>query len=332
MEEIEGRRAALGCYWMSVNVCMIVKRPHLMKWTSPLNDALEVLQKGCSEDAGSGKTADRILVEMVRAARIVEESGFTGCYETFHELMGGGALKIARVKFIITALERQVEDWWRNVPEGIKYHNSISLTYHALQIYIHEICLHSETGQPPYSGGLGAATHTSTIYGPDASFLKPPFLPDHVLKNKFGRFFAWGSLPTMSPALTSSYLPVIIRSAHNLLDTFLALGKGTIDFLPHVAFGRVCYAILVLVKIDRLFNAAGGEVFGGEELKLGWYLERVMVAFGKDVVKSRGGGVCAGPKTCLGRLFRNMKSWWDRQVRAGGGGAAECSADRKSVV
>lgn len=327
IEETEGRRAALGCYWMSVNVCMIIKRPHLMKWTSPLNDALEVLQKGCREDGGSGKSADRILVEMVRAARIVEESGFTGCYETFHELMGNGALKIARVKFIITALERQVEDWWGKVPEGVKYHNSISLTYHALQIYIHEICLHSETGQSPYSGGLGAATHTSSIYGPDASFLKPPFLSDHVLKNKFGRFFAWGSLPTMSPALTSSYLPVIIKSAHNLLDTFLALGKGTIDFLPHIAFGRVCYAILVLVKIDRLFNAAGGEVVGGEELKLGWYLERVLVAFGKDVVKSRGGGICAGPRTCLGRLFRNMKGWWDRQVKVGGGGSGgECSA------
>ena len=123
IEETEGRRAALGCYWMSVNVCMIIKRPHLMKWTSPLNDALEVLQKGCREDGGSGKSADRILVEMVRAARIVEESGFTGCYETFHELMGNGALKIARVKFIITALERQVEDWWGKVPEGVKYHS-----------------------------------------------------------------------------------------------------------------------------------------------------------------------------------------------------------------
>ena len=59
---------------------------------------------------------------------------------------------------------------------------------------------------------------------------------------------------------------------------------GEIDFLPHMAFGRVCYAVLVLVKIDWLFNAAG------EELKLGWWLKRVLVAFGEDVVRSRGGG------------------------------------------
>jgi len=130
MEEVEGRRAALGCYWVSVSVCMIVKRPHLMKWTSPLNDALEVLERGCSEDGGSAKgiyPTDKILVEMVRAARIVEESGFAGCYETFHELMGSGTLKIARVKFIITALEKQVEDWWGKVPEGLKYHSMFPL-------------------------------------------------------------------------------------------------------------------------------------------------------------------------------------------------------------
>jgi len=71
-----------------------------------------------------------------------------------------------------------------------------------------------------------------------------------------------------------------------------------------------------------MFNTAGGEVAGGEEVKLGWYLERVLAAFGKDVVKPRMGGMCTGPRSCLGRLFRNMKSWWDRQVKVG-----ECNAD-----
>lgn len=155
-----------------------------------------------------------------------------------------------------------------------------------------------------------------------------------MLKYKFGRFLGWGSVPTLSPVLTSSYLPIIIKSAHNLLDTFLALGKGTIDFLPHLAFGRVCYAILVLVKVDRIFNAtSGGDAKQcpienlSEELKLGFYLERVLVAFGKDLPKISNRN-CAGPRTCLGKLFQNMKNWWDRQVKladcVGSAGDGEC--------
>lgn len=126
-DEIEGRRAALGCYWMSVNVCMIVKRPHLMRWSGPLENSLEVLEKGSESDIKGIAPTDKILVEMVKAARIVEESGFTGCYENFHELMGSGFLKIGRVKFIITALEKQVEEWWKAVPENVKYHSEFRI-------------------------------------------------------------------------------------------------------------------------------------------------------------------------------------------------------------
>lgn len=195
------------------------------------------------------------------------------------------------------------------------FKDSISLTYYALQIYIHEICLHSE--------------HQTASHGPDGGF-KASVFNDNVLQKKFGKYFGWSSIPTLPPALTSSYLPVIIKSAHGLLDTFLGLGKGTIEFLPHVAFGRVCYAVLVLVKIERVFNASQGGDKGpmdnlAEELKLGYYLERVLMAFGKDYPKVNNKCAYPGPKSCLGRLFQNMKNWWDRQVKLGncGGGASE---------
>ncbi|KAF8471320.1 hypothetical protein BDZ91DRAFT_791512 [Kalaharituber pfeilii] len=304
IDETEGRRAVMGCYWLSVNICMILKRPHLMKWCPALNDCLETLVK-VADGAGKGAAgSDKVLTEMIKAARIVEDSGMTGCFDNTQDLVGGASLKAARVKFMTTALEKQVEEWWNGVPDNVKYHNSISLTYYVLKIHIHEFCLH--TSECP-----SANNHSS----------EPPRhgFADAVIRARLGAVPPW-KLP---PALTASYMPVIIQSAHSLLDTFLALGKSTIDVLPHVAFGRICYAILVLVKVERMLSAEKGPNDKlVEEIKLGYYLEKVLAAFGRELPKK---GFCAAPKSCLGRLFKNMKNWWERQSKGCGGDIGECS-------
>lgn len=148
----------------------------------------------------------------------------------------------------------------------------------------------------------------------------PPFLNDTVFKRKFGKLFGWTTQSPSSPLLTAAYIPVIIKSAHNLLDNFLGFGKGTIDFLPHLSFGRVCHAILVLVKVERIFNSGNLSDIKVpidnllEELKIGWYVERIMAVMGRTK------GLCAGHKGWMMKLFQSIKNWWDRQLKL-----AECS-------
>ena len=144
-----------------------------------------------------------------------------------------------------------------------------------------------------------------------------------MLRGKFGKLFGWTTQSPSSPLLTAAYIPVIIKSAHNLLDNFLAFGKGTIDFLPHLSFGRVCHAILILVKIERVCNSGSlndikvpiDNLLG--ELKIGWYVEKVMAVMGK----SR--GVCTGHKGWIMKLFQNIKNWWDRQLKQAECGVSE---------
>lgn len=121
-EETEGRRAALGCYWLSVNVSMVMQRPQIMRWSVSLNDSLEFLQRGNEDDERGISPTDKILVEMVKAAQIVGECGFGGAHENLYEAAGSSSMKTARLKFIISSLEKQVDDWWKSIPENLRTH------------------------------------------------------------------------------------------------------------------------------------------------------------------------------------------------------------------
>lgn len=125
-EETEGRRAALGCYWLSVNISMVMHRPQVMRWSGSLSDSLEFLQRGNENDGRGISHTDKILVEMVKAAQIVGECGFGGTHENMYEAVGSSSMKVARLKFIISSLEKQVEDWWKNIPENLRPHSMIS--------------------------------------------------------------------------------------------------------------------------------------------------------------------------------------------------------------
>ncbi|KAI5807901.1 hypothetical protein DFH27DRAFT_287357 [Peziza echinospora] len=301
--DIEGKRSFLGCYWLSVNACMVTRRPHLLRWSPQMSEAVDDLANGGDNGSRGVVSTDRILAEMCRAARIMEEAGTSGVFEALQDIGSSGSvgagMRAAKIKFAVTALQRQVDDWWNAAPEIAKGHYSLSLFHYSLSMYIHEICLHSEAVPPP-------------PHNPAAHFRAP--FTDAMLRGSIG----YANSPSgLSPLLTTLFIPVLLKNAHALLDAYLSIDQSTVGSLPHVAFGRMCYACLILVKIGFVFapapsidkdNVECSAVFDEEELKLGYYLDKILSSLEAIEI-----GSAATSAYCLSRLFKNIKSWWERQ-------------------
>ena len=138
----------------------------------------------------------------------------------------------------------------------------------------------------------------------------------HILRSRLG---CCQNAPAgaLSAYLTPLYAPILIRSAHALIDSFLSLEPSVHDSLPHVAFGRVCYACLVLVRLGVLMgssNAGGSEIEDPDrELRLSEYLGKVSRVFEK-------GGQ---QRECLGKLFATLKGWWSQRRTKGACGGED---------
>ena len=126
----EARRTFLGSYWMSVNMCMIFRRPHLLRWSAYLSDSVEVLTNEELVKARGERAVvptDRILVEMVKGAKVIEEVSSSEMFEGLPNGNNSVGIKAAKIKFVVGAIQKQVEEWWGNVPENIKQHRTSPL-------------------------------------------------------------------------------------------------------------------------------------------------------------------------------------------------------------
>lgn len=75
-------------------------------------------------------------------------------------------------------------------------------------------------------------------------------------------------------------LMICLDSIHRAFDAFLDMGVEGIRLNPTLVFVRNCYAAVVLIKLHSAISGTGGGRFGAvfkkEELKVEYYLERLL--------------------------------------------------------
>lgn len=161
----------------------------------------------------------------------------------------------------------------------------LEITYHANNIYVHEIALH-----PDY----------------DVDDFRPPF------------FIAVKIPSTQSQtALTPPYINAIIQcisSADALILAFLSMGVEEVIQCPVLVFVRVVYATVVLIKLSisaSMPSSELGKIIAPESNKIDTYLEQLLIHL-RTAAKFNKGSKHVVSSKFLGILTK-LKLWCQSQ-------------------
>ncbi|PGH11170.1 hypothetical protein AJ79_05012 [Helicocarpus griseus UAMH5409] len=251
----ETRRAWLGCYFMSVNAAMSLRRPLLTRWQPYIDECLEILQTSPEK-----LPSDAVVIQWVKLAHIGEEI-------LFQFSMDDPATNVditdPKIQYALKGFERRLEEWRKEVPS-----ECYSPTMHhyelVLNIYMHEIGMHADHNiddfKPPFINGLNS--ETSVDLG----------TPAHV------------------DALTTC-----LTSIHAAINTFASIDHSTLQCLPTIHYVRTAYASVALIKLFTATSHPStrlGRVFNLTDFKIEDYLGKLIQHM--KVPGESGGGRVAG--------------------------------------
>jgi hypothetical protein len=103
LDTVETRRAWLGCFYLSSNAAMSLRRPNLISWTPFMEECIEVL-----ENSPEALPSDRIMARWVRLQRIADQAGSEFAMEDPSSYF---SMSDAKVQYAMKGFGRELDKW-----------------------------------------------------------------------------------------------------------------------------------------------------------------------------------------------------------------------------
>ncbi|KAM7205501.1 hypothetical protein V8F20_003085 [Naviculisporaceae sp. PSN 640] len=260
---LEARRAWLTCYFLATNSSMALHRPNLIRWTPFMAECVDVLES--SPDAAP---TDKYLCQLIWAHRLAEE---VGVQFSMDDPASAPNIAEPRTQYALKGFERELERHVSSVPRDLMQ-PSLRMTFHVLNLYMHEIATQSDFSEDLSNGG------------------RPGSEGDGREKEKENSV---SSLLGSDAPLTAAHINAMsacLSAVDGIFETFLSLDVSSIRCLPVFNFVRVAYAVVVLMKI--YFAASSprselGKVINKDNMKVEMHLEALVDKFGASAADDR---------------------------------------------
>ncbi|KIW26095.1 uncharacterized protein PV07_09222 [Cladophialophora immunda] len=141
LEEVEGRRALLGCYYLSSSICLAMRKPSSLAHSPHINSCGELL-------AGIGAAAsDALLPIYVHLQRLQEDINQAFKYDRSDQ---EGERDPEKIETLCNRFEQQLEQSRSALPPEVWNNAKLASSYRAIRIYAREIGFHAHP-PPPFS-------------------------------------------------------------------------------------------------------------------------------------------------------------------------------------
>lgn len=264
-----------------------MRRPGILRRSSWTQECVESIARNSTITK-----LDKNLVSWVKLLIIAENVSTSF---RFDDPDSTSELSDIQIQIMMTGYKKELEAWKRAADidgmTGILLDryltrllisaDTLLLHYYYTQLYLHEIGLHDD--HPPED-------------------FTPPL--------KLSKIIAINTLPGSSSTFIES-TAISISCAYAFLDIVLNMELQTLRVLPTVNYGRICYALIVLIKIylsSKSPTSKIGSVLDSSSIKVGFYLravaEKLIDAVGREQYRS--------PYIFLG-LVMQLRLWYERQ-------------------
>ncbi|KAK8090054.1 hypothetical protein PG997_005015 [Apiospora hydei] len=273
---IECRRAWLACYFLASNVAMALHRPNLVRWTSFMTECMDIL-----ESSPEAAPTDKYLCHLVWTHRLAEEVGIQFSMDDPNAIVNVAEPK---VQYALRGFERDLAKYSENIPQSAKQ-PSLSLSFHVLSLYMHEIALYVEK-------------------------------PNEGMQN-FNSDSLQDPVPGLNETLTAAHIGALsscLTAIDGIFESFLSMDVQSIRCLPVFNFVRVAYAVVVLIKMyfsASTPNSELGKVINKDHMKVEEYIEKLLDKFRDTATheKSRPAG-----KFLV--VLVMLRSWFQKQGKS----------------
>ncbi|KAE8140853.1 hypothetical protein BDV38DRAFT_279827 [Aspergillus pseudotamarii] len=270
-DRVEAQRAWLGCLLLSASLSLILRRPNSLAWSPQYDDYVADLRRA------KVSPTDELLCTIVTTESI--------CHAIHKELflsdpVSSVCLSDSKISIEVQKHKSQIESLPLNQISSLDK-SLVEFGSFASLLYLHEPILHVNDNIVEFKAPFSVKS-LETCNFIDTHDFDPSFL---------------------------FMLRTIIRAAQGLLDCFLRLSTSDMMALPpHIYGGRVIYAMILLLKVQRAITLSGraiSECVTSDELRIEMYLEH-LVRVSKRLIAE-------DDRSALSRAFLFMPQlmqWW----------------------
>ncbi|KAI0020975.1 hypothetical protein F4780DRAFT_770419 [Xylariomycetidae sp. FL0641] len=289
---VEARRTWLAAYFLASNVSMALHRPNLIRWQAFMTECMDILES--SPDAAP---TDRYLCHLVWTHRLAEEVGIQFSMDDPSVFVN---ITEQKVQYALRGFERDLTKYSNDIPKEEKQ-PSLLLSFHVLNLYMHEIALYVDKTNDEY---------------------RPPINAD-ALRDP---------IPGLGDSLTAAHIAALsacLTAIDGIFETFLSMDIQSIRCLPIFNFVRVAYAVVVLIKM--YFSASSpnselGKVMDKDNMKVAEYLERLLDKFRETAANDR-----SRPAGKFLIVLMMLRGWFHKQGQNRGQGEDPADPNSKQV-
>ncbi|KAK8042069.1 hypothetical protein PG993_006592 [Apiospora rasikravindrae] len=219
-------------------------RPNLVRWTSFMTECMDIL-----ESSPEAAPTDKYLCHLVWTHRLAEEVGIQFSMDDPNAIVNVAEPK---VQYALRGFERDLAKYSENIPQSAKQ-PSLSLSFHVLSLYMHEIALYVEK-------------------------------PNEGMQN-FNSDSLQDPVPGLNETLTAAHIGALsscLTAIDGIFESFLSMDVQSIRCLPVFNFVRVAYAVVVLIKMyfsASTPNSELGKVINKDHMKVEEYIEKLLDKF-----------------------------------------------------
>ena len=342
---LESRRTLLGCYLFCASVSMSLRLPNFLRWSSWMADCSEVLRT--SPDA---EPTDKRFVAWVQLQRIVEECGTNFALDSPDDTV---SLADERAQLMLQNYEKQLEAWrqqaisngsimncncsqcWFARSDANSHLAFLEITYHANNIYLHEIALHPDHDAEDFKPPFSVAVNTSMSH-PAAGTLTPPYVnaiircissSNALLETFLGMRYVESE--ALEPSSRKCHLvgehdvgakalhrsPVLSnypRFTRRFTDVAILCSVQQIRVTPTLVYVRTVYAVVILIKLASSASATElGKVLKPEDIKVALYLEKLLIHLKAVATLDNHNTHTLGAKFL--QILTKVKVWFQKQ-------------------
>ncbi|KAK8048598.1 hypothetical protein PG994_010328 [Apiospora phragmitis] len=273
---LECRRAWLACYFLASNVAMALHRPNLVRWTSFMTECMDIL-----ESSPEAAPTDKYLCHLVWTHRLAEEVGIQFSMDDPNAIVNVAEPK---VQYALRGFERDLAKYSENIPPSAKQ-PSLSLSFHVLSLYMHEIALYVEK-------------------------------PNEGMQN-FNSDSLQDPVPGLNETLTAAHIGALsscLTAIDGIFESFLSMDVQSIRCLPVFNFVRVAYAVVVLIKMyfsASTPNSELGKVINKDHMKVEEYIEKLLDKFRDTATHEK-----SRPPGKFLVVLVMLRSWFQKQGKS----------------
>ncbi|KAL8745870.1 MAG: hypothetical protein Q9190_002044 [Brigantiaea leucoxantha] len=287
-DTVNGRRAWLGCYLLCANAAMGLRRSNHIRWSPYMDECLELLET--SPDA---LKSDGMLCQWIRLQRLADDVGI----QTSVEDSSSAGISDPKIQYALKGFERQMKDWEKQKPKRLSS-LSLSVSFHAVNLYMHEFAMHLDQGLEGKPDRTGENDQNQNV--PQAEVLTSA----HI-----------GALTTC------------LTSIHGLFDTFLELTVAEIRTMPVFYFPRITHAAVLLIKMYFAATSPGselGKVVPSGDMRVDYYLSQIRSLLQAGATESK-----CRPARSFQMVLIMLQTWFERQKEGKDGFTDEVAQRRR---